>query len=307
MMSKEKIVKSKIKDSGSDKVFGIVNGTLLTLFTLLLLYPIYFILSASISDPMAVNSGQTFLFPKGITFSGYQKLLEFDSIVGGFLNSVLYTVTGVCVQMFTCVTCAFALSRKELPGRRIINAFFMVTMYVGGGLVPSYVLYSNLGMLDTIWVMILPTALNVYNMIVCRSFLMSSISEELFEATKIDGGNYTTFFVRVVLPLSKAILAVLVLYHALYHWNNYTDALYFLSSNEKMPLQIVLKGLSDTFKNASTQGGAAMDNKALIEQMKAEQSVQYAVMVVGSIPVFIMYPFVQKYFVKGVMIGSVKG
>lgn len=306
MMSKEKAMKSTIKDSGSDKVFGIVNGTLLAIFALLLLYPIYFILSASISDPTAVNLGQTFLIPKGINFLGYKKLLEYPSIVNGFLNSVLYTVTGVCVQMFTCVTCAFALSRRELPGRRIINGFFMLTMYVSGGLVPGYILYRDLGMLDTIWVMILPTALNVYNMIVCRSFLMSSISEELFEATKIDGGSYTTFFIKVVLPLSKAILAVLVLYHALYHWNNYTDALYFLRSNEKMPLQIVLKGLSESFKTASTEG-SMMDSKALIEKMKAEQAVQYAVMVVGSIPVFLMYPFVQKYFVKGVMIGSVKG
>ncbi len=302
-MAKTKI--NKIQDSGSDKVFGIVNGTLLTIFTLLLLYPIYFILSASISDPTYVNLGETFLIPKGINFLGYEKLLEYPTILRGFANSVLYTVTGVCVQMVTCITCAFALSRRELPGRRILNAFFVVTMYVSGGLVPSYILNRDLGILNTIWVMILPSALSVYNMIVARSFFMSNISEELFEATKIDGGSYTTFFIKVVLPLSKAILAVLVLYHALAHWNNYTDALYYLRDSKKYPLQMVLKGLTASLSTDVQDMG--MDAKAIAEKVKAEQAVRYAIIIVGSIPVFLMYPFVQKYFVKGVMVGSVKG
>ncbi len=296
---------NKIQDSGSDKAFGIINGILLAIFTLLLLYPIYFILSASISDPTYVNLGETFLFPKGINFLGYKKLLEYPTIVRGFANSVLYTVSGVCVQMFTCVTCAFALSRKELPGRRILNAFFVLTMYVGGGLVPNYILNRDLGILNSIWAIILPTALNVYNMIVCRSFFMSNISEELFEATKIDGGSYTTFFIKIALPLSKAILAVLVLYHALAHWNNYTDALYYLRDSKKYPLQLVLKGLTASLSTEVQNMG--MDARAIAEKVKAEQAVRYAIIIVGSIPVFLMYPFVQKYFVKGVMVGSVKG
>ncbi len=287
--------KSIIKDSGSDRVFGIVNGTLLTIFTLMLIYPVYFILSASISDPTYVNLGETFLIPKGINFLGYEKLLEYPTILNGFKNSVIYTVTGVCVQMFTCVTCAFALSRKELPGRRVLNAFFVITMYVAGGLVPTYILNRDLGILDTIWVMILPTALNVYNMIVCRSFFMSNISEELFEATKIDGGSYTTFFIKVVLPLSKAILAVLVLYHTLQHWNSYTDALYYLRSSKKYPLQMVLKGLTASLSTSVQDMG--MDARAIADKVKAEQAVRYSIIIVGSIPVFLMYPFVQKYFV----------
>ena len=297
--------KSIIKDSGSDRVFGIVNGTLLALFTLLLIYPVYFIFSASISDPTYVNLGETFLIPKGINFLGYEKLLEYPTILNGFKNSVIYTVTGVCVQMFTCVTCAFALSRKELPGRRVLNAFFVITMYVAGGLVPTYILNRDLGILDTIWVMILPTALNVYNMIVCRSFFMSNISEELFEATKIDGGSYTTFFIKVVLPLSKAILAVLILYHTLQHWNSYTDALYYLRSSKKYPLQMVLKGLTASLSTSVQDMG--MDARAIADKVKGEQAVRYSIIIVGSIPVFLMYPFVQKYFVKGVMVGSVKG
>lgn len=286
-------------------MFGIVNGILLAIVTLLIVYPIYFIIVASVSDPTYVNLGQTLFWPKGLNISGYQKIFEYSEITTGYLNSIFYTVLGTCINLLVCIPTAFSLSRKELVGRGWINAFFVVTMYFSGGLVPGYLLIKNLGMINTVWALVLPGALNVYNMIVCRSFFMSNISDELFEATKIDGGSYTSFFFKVVLPLSKSIIAVMVLYHALVHWNSYLSALYYIRDTDKYPLQLILRNLTASISVDSIQD--AMDSAAISEKMKASQTVRYAVIIVASIPVFLMYPFVQKYFVKGVMVGSVKG
>ena len=296
---------NSVKLSSGDRVFGIVNGILLAIVTLLIVYPIYFIIVASVSDPTYVNLGQTLFWPKGLNISGYQKIFEYSEITTGYLNSIFYTVLGTCINLLVCVPTAFALSRKELVGRGWINAFFVVTMYFSGGLVPGYLLIKNLGMINTVWALVLPGALNVYNMIVCRSFFMSNISDELFEATKIDGGSYTSFFFKVALPLSKSIIAVMVLYHALVHWNSYLSALYYIRDTDKYPLQLILRNLTASLSVDSIQD--AMDSAAISEKMKASQTVRYAVIIVASIPVFLMYPFVQKYFVKGVMVGSVKG
>ncbi len=296
---------NSVKLSSGDRAFGIVNGILLAIITLLIVYPIYFIIVASVSDPTYVNLGQTLFWPKGLNISGYRKIFEYSEITTGYLNSIFYTVLGTCINLLVCVPTAFALSRKELVGRGWINAFFVVTMYFSGGLVPGYLLIKNLGMINTVWALVLPGALNVYNMIVCRSFFMSNISDELFEATKIDGGSYTSFFFKVVLPLSKSIIAVMVLYHALVHWNSYLSALYYIRDTDKYPLQLILRNLTASLSVDSIQD--AMDSAAISEKMKASQTVRYAVIIVASIPVFLMYPFVQKYFVKGVMVGSVKG
>ena len=296
---------NSVKLSSGDRVFGIVNGILLAIVTLLIVYPIYFIIVASVSDPTYVNLGQTLFWPKGLNISGYQKIFEYSEITTGYLNSIFYTVLGTCINLLVCIPTAFSLSRKELVGRGWINAFFVVTMYFSGGLVPGYLLIKNLGMINTVWALVLPGALNVYNMIVCRSFFMSNISDELFEATKIDGGSYTSFFFKVVLALSKSIIAVMVLYHALVHWNSYLSALYYIRDTDKYPLQLILRNLTASLSVDSIQD--AMDSAAISEKMKASQTVRYAVIIVASIPVFLMYPFVQKYFVKGVMVGSVKG
>ena len=296
---------NSVKLSNGDRVFGIVNGILLAIVTLLIVYPIYFIIVASVSDPTYVNLGQTLFWPKGLNISGYQKIFEYSEITTGYLNSIFYTVLGTCINLLVCIPTAFSLSRKELVGRGWINAFFVVTMYFSGGLVPGYLLIKNLGMINTVWALVLPGALNVYNMIVCRSFFMSNISDELFEATKIDGGSYTSFFFKVALPLSKSIIAVMVLYHALVHWNSYLSALYYIRDTDKYPLQLILRNLTASLSVDSIQD--AMDSAAISEKMKASQTVRYAVIIVASIPVFLMYPFVQKYFVKGVMVGSVKG
>lgn len=300
-------VENRVKESGSDKLFNIVNGTLLGIITLLIVYPVYFIIIASISDPTYVNLGETLLWPKGLTGLGYQKIFEYSEIISGYKNSIIYTVVGTCINLIACIPCAFALSRKELPGRGILNGFFVFTMYFSGGLIPGYLVVRGLGLLNTMWALVLPGALSVYNMIVARSFFQSNISDELFEATKIDGGSYTTFFFKVVLPLSKAIIAVMILYHALGHWNSYMTALYYIRDYTKFPLQLVLRNMTATLTADATNIDSSMDAQAIAEATKAQQSVRYAVIMVAAIPVFLMYPFVQKYFVKGVMIGSVKG
>ncbi len=292
-------------DTKGDRIFSFVNGLLLTFITLLIVYPIYFILVASISDPTYVSLGQTFLFPRGVTLMGYEKILEFPQILNGYKNSIIYTVVGTCINLLVCIPTAFVLSRKELPGRNLLTVFFVITMYFSGGLVPGYLQIRNLGLLDTMWALVLPGALNVYNMLVCRSFFTANVSEELFEATKLDGGSYTTFFFKVVMPLSKSIVAVMVLFHALVHWNQYMTALYYLQSQDKFPLQLVLRNLTALLDSTALRQD--IDPELLMKTMKTQQLVRYSVIIVASIPVFLMYPFVQKYFVKGVMVGSVKG
>ena len=288
-----------------DRIFGIVNGILLVLITLLIAYPIYFIIIASFSDPTYVNLGETLFWIKGFHIDGYKKVFEDPDIMSGYWNSIVYMVLGTSINLMVCIPAAFVLSRRELVGRKFINVFFVFTMYFGGGLIPMYLLIQNLGMIDTMWALILPGALNVYNMIVCRSFFDSNISEELFEATKLDGGDYFTFFFKVVLQLSKSIIAVMVLFHALGHWNAYLSALYFLRDSKKFPLQLVLRNLTATLSADMMQD--SMTSEAITEKMKVAQTVRYSVIIAASVPVFLMYPLVQKHFVKGVMIGSVKG
>jgi putative aldouronate transport system permease protein len=293
------------KKINSDRVFGLVNGLLLAIVTLLIVYPLYFIIVASISDPVYVNSGQTMFFPKGITFDGYTKVFEFPQLLTGFKNSIIYTVVGTVINLLVCVPTAFALSRKELVGRRFLNAFFLVTMYFSGGLIPGYLLLKELHLLNKIWAIVLPGALSVYNMIICRSFFQSNASDELLESVKIDGGSYFTFFFKVILPVSKAIIAVMVLFHALAHWNKYLEIVYYIKDPSKYSLQVVIRNLSAYLETNISGGG--LDAKTMSEMQKVEQITRFSVVIIASIPVFLMYPFIQKYFVKGVMIGSVKG
>ncbi len=297
--------KQRIKEPVGDKVFTVVNGCLLAFITLMIIYPIYFVIIASISDPTYVNLGETMFLPKGINLLGYKKLFEYPEIMTGYMNSIVYTVIGTLINLVACITAAFSLSRKELAGRKWLNLFFVLTMYFSGGLIPTYLVIHNLGMTNTMWALVIPGALNAYNMIVCRSFFSSSISDELFEAIKIDGGGYHTFFFGIVLPLSKAIIAVMILYHALVHWNSYLNALYYIRDANKFPLQLILRSLTASLSVDSVQSMG--DANAISEQIKMQQSVRYSLIIAASIPVFLMYPLVQKYFVKGVMIGSVKG
>ncbi len=295
-----------MREANSDKVFQIVNYTILIIILLLFLYPIYFVVIASISDPEFVNTGQVVLWPKGFTLAGYKKILEYPELVVGFKNTAVYTVVGTMINLAVLIPASFALSRKELLFGRFWMIFFIFTMYFRGGLVPLYLQVKDLGLMDTMWALILPGAFSVYNMIICRNFFISNVSEELFESAKIDGCSYTRFFVSIVLPLSMSIIAVMVLFHALSHWNSYMNALYYIRDRDKFPLQLILRNMQAELQAAAT-GDSAANTSIVNDVIKKQEAVKYAVIVVASVPVLILYPFVQKHFVKGVMVGSVKG
>ena len=290
----------------SDKIFLFFVYVILGALVLVMAYPIWFVLIASVSDPTYVNLGQVLLFPKGLTLEGYRKVFEYRDLMTGYKNTILYTVVGTSINLAVLMPASFALSRRELCFRNFFMIFFLITMYVGGGLVPGYLQVKNLGLMNTMWALVLPGAFSVYNMIICRNYFTGNISEELFDSARIDGSSYTGFFLSVVLPLSKSIIAVMVLFHALGHWNSYLSALYYLRDTDKYPLQLVLRNMQTELDAMTGEGGAAsMD--ALMEIQRLQQSVKYAIIPMASVPVALMYPLVQKHFVKGVMIGSIKG
>ena len=298
----------KIKESKVDKVFDVVLFIVLTAVLLIAAYPLYFVIIASISDPTAVAGGDVVFTPIGLTVDGYKEVFENKKVVGGLLNSLFYTAVGTCLNLFVTIPTAYALSRRQFAGKKFVMCFYMVTMFVSGGMIPTYLVVKSFGMLDTMWALIVPGALSVYNMIVARTFFESSLPEELWEAARVDGCGHFKYFVKVALPLSKAIIAIMVLYYGIGHWNNYFSALLYMKTEAKYPLQLVLRGiliqneaaLAQQVTTAAAQE-AMQKQQALVEQMK------YALIIVSSIPVMILYPFIQKHFVKGVMIGSVKG
>ena len=291
-------------NSKADKIFCAINYIILSLVLLMIVYPIWFVLVASFSDPTYVNLGQTLLLPKGFSLEGYKKIMDFPEVLTGFKNTVIYTFVGTCINLFVLLPAAFALSRPELVGRRPLTIMFVFTMYFSGGLVPLYLQVRSLHLMNTIWALVLPTGLSVYNMVICRSFFSDNLPEALFDSAKIDGSNYTRFFFTIALPLSKAIIAVMVLFHALIHWNSYLNALYYIKDRSKYPLQLVLRNLTAQLDISQAEN---MDSQTMASAQKLKESVKYAIIIISSMPVLALYPFVQKYFIKGVTIGSVKG
>ena len=291
----------------SDIIFDFVNYILMGIILFIVLYPLYFVIIASISNPNAVNSGQTLLLPKDITFDGYVKILEYEQILLGYRNSIIYTFFGTVINLLVLIPASFALSRKELVGRKFFTTMCLITMYFGGGMIPSYINIRDLGMMNTVWAIIIPGAFSVYNMIICRSFFVGNVSEELFESVRLDGGSYTTFFVRIVLPLSKAIIAVMVLYHALGHWNSYMNYVYYITDTSKYNLQVVLRNITNSLSVGAMDDGGTGNAATQSSAEELMELVKYSTILIAALPMIILYPFVQKYFVQGVMIGSVKG
>ncbi|NLK74457.1 MAG: carbohydrate ABC transporter permease [Clostridiales bacterium] len=287
-----------------DKLFYIIIGTLLTLIFLAVLYPCIFVLSASFSSGTAVQSGKVILFPVDFSLKGYETVFQTSTIWTGFKNSLFYTVVGTALNIFLTMIAAYTLSRKDLPGRNGIMLFFTFTMFFNGGIITNYLLVVKLGIINTRWALLLPGALNVYNLIVAKTFLQSNIPDELLEASQIDGCSDIKFLSRVVLPLSKAVIAVLVLFYGVAHWNTYFNAMIYLSNRDIFPLTIFLKEILI----ADQIDPSAISNPELQEQIaQAAGVIKYALIVVSMIPVLVIYPFIQKYFVKGVMIGAIKG
>lgn len=298
-----------MKKKSSDRIFNIIIYLIVIIVLIAVLYPLVYIISASISSPTAVNSGKMWLFPKDITFEGYQIIFKNKDIWNGYLNTIIYTLVGTMVNLIFTIPAGYALSRRELPGRNVIMKFILVTMFISGGLIPSYLLITGLGLKNSMWALILPGAVSVYNLIVVRTYFQSNVPEELIESAIIDGASFFRIFFEIVLPLSKPILAVMALFYGIGHWNQYFGALLYIDDRKKYPLQMILREIlviqdMSSNPNMSVSGEMA---QFLYSQQQLAQVIKYGVMIVSTLPIILIYPFLQKYFVKGVMIGSIKG
>ncbi len=293
---------SYMRDSFGDKVFNAINCVFLGIMALIILYPLYFIIIAAISDPDAVLAGEVFLYPVGITFSGFRKILERTDVWLGYRNTIVYTLITVVLSLIVTIPAGWALSRKNLAGKQYFMIFFLIPMFFGGGLIPFYNVMSSLGLVNTMWAIILPSIMSVWNLFMTRTFFESSIPDGLVEAAKIDGAGEFRIFFELVLPLAKAIMAVMALYYAIGQWNSYFNAMIFIQDETLYPLQLVLKEI--LIASESTMGGSG---ETILEQYRLANQIKYVSVIVSSAPVIMLYPFVQKYFAQGVMIGSLKG
>lgn len=293
------------RQSRSDMLFNLINGFFMCLVVVLMVYPLYFIVIASFSDPTKLNAGKVVLFPQGIMFDGFKAIFRDTKIWVGYRNTIVYAVLGTIVNVCLTITAGYSLSRKELMGRKPIMILITFTMFFNGGMIPNYMLVSGLGLKDSLWAMILPNAVSIWNLIIARTYLSTNIPDELFEAASMDGCGTIRFFFKIVLPLSSALTAVLVLFYAVAHWNAFFNALIYLESSSKYPLQLVLRNI--LLINQSGDSSMLADTEDLVLRQKLADLLKYGVIVVSTLPVLCIYPFVQKYFVKGVMIGAVKG
>ena len=297
------IAKSQKATGFSEKALDYILVAICVVVLFIVAYPLYYVLIASVSNPYDVYAGKTFLLPSQFTLDGYKAVFADPGIVLGYWNSIKYTVIGTIFSVVVLYLTAYPLSVKELPGRKALSIFFIITMYFGGGLVPTYLIVKQTGLINNMWALFLPGGVAVGNMIIVRNFFENSIPGELYESARLDGCGNFAMLVRIVLPLSKAILAVLVLYYAVGIWNAYFDALIYLRDAGLHPLQIVLRNI--LLLGQTEQMGT--NDVGMAEKIKMAEAVKYSAIVVSSIPMLLIYPFVQKYFVKGVMIGAVKG
>lgn len=290
------------RKTAGDRIFQFINGLFLGLMALIILYPLYFIVIAAISDPDAVLAGKVVLYPVDITFSGFQKILERTDVWRGYGNTIIYTAITVVLSLIVTIPAGWALSRKKLLGKKFFMIYFIIPMFFGGGLIPFYNVMSKLRLVNTMWAVILPSILSVWNLFMTRTFFESSIPDGLVEAATIDGAGEFRIFTSLVLPLAKAIMAVMALYYAVGQWNSYFNAMIFLQDETLYPLQLVLKEI--LIASESTTGGSG---ETILEQYRLANQIKYVSVIVSSAPVIMLYPFVQKYFAQGVMIGSLKG
>ena len=294
---------TSIRDSFGDRVFMFIVYFFLVLVLLVVLYPVIYIVSASFSDPNAVTAGKVWLYPVNFSLRGYQVTFQNPQIVTGYLNSLFYTVVGTFISVVLTVFVAYPLSRRDLYGSNFLMFLITFTLIFSGGLIPTYLVVKQLGMINTRWALLIPQAVAAFQVIIARTFFRATIPEELVEAAELDGCNDLQFLWSVVLPLSKPIIAVLALMYAVSQWNGYFDALIYLKSSDLQPLQIVLRNI--LILNTTASG--SMDAAALAQRRQLADLLKYCLVVVGSVPVLLIYPFVQRYFVKGILIGSIKG
>lgn len=289
-----------------DKLFTIINIILVSVISLIILYPLIFVVNASFSDPTRIYEVPLLLYPRGFNIEGYKEVLKSTDIWVGFKNAVLYTVLGTIINLIVTTVAAYPLSRPGLRGKRIITLFFTITMFFSGGLIPTYLVNQQLGIINSLWVMILPGALGVYNMILMRTYFSQNIPNDLIESAYIDDANDLWLLWKVVLPLATPIIAVMAMFYGVGRWNSYFDVLIYLQDRARYPLQIILREIL-------VQGQFGQDMNQVIagsaesELLMLKMTLKYSVVIVSSLPVLLFYPVVAKYFEKGILVGSIKG
>ncbi|WP_433616132.1 carbohydrate ABC transporter permease [Paenibacillus cellulositrophicus] len=291
-------------ETRSERITGIGIYVLLGVVTLIVLYPLFFVLIASVSHPGSVIRGEVWLWPKGFSLVGYERLFGNKELLRGFMNTVMYTVAGTALNVVMTVAGAYPLSRTDFKGRHFFTFLIVFTMFFGGGMIPTYLLIKNLGLLNTFWAMIIPSAVSVWNILIMRTFFQSSIPKEVQEAAFMDGCSNIKILLKVVLPLSGPVLAVMVLFYAVGHWNAYFSALLYLSDRELYPMQLFLR---EILVQNQMQEMVDISDDTLARSLMDAEAIKYAAVIVTNLPMLILYPFLQKYFVKGVMVGAIKG
>ena len=294
-----------MRDSSADSVFTIVNTSIVTVFFLAVAYPLVYVVAASFSDAVAVIQGRVWLWPVGFNLEGYRAVFRHELILSGYANSLFYMSVGTLVNVTLTLMAAYALSRKDFVDRNVFMALFVFTMMFNGGIIPTYLLVRSLGLIDTRAAMILPLAIGAWHVIIARTFFATTIPHELLEASRMDGCSDLRFLWSVVLPLSGPIIAVITLFYAVQHWNQFFQALLYLRDQSKYPLQLVLRDI--LVENAVAADMTGTDVEGLIERQNRRELLKFSLIVVASVPLLVLYPFIQRYFVQGIMIGSIKG
>lgn len=303
----------KIHTSWNDQIFDVVNVTLIVILLLIMIYPLYFTIVASFSDPYAVVNGEVYLWIKDFSLDAYKAAYQESRLWTGYKNSIYYTTTGVLLSLAITIPGAYVLSKKNLPGRGLLATFFIIPMYFGGGLIPTYLVVKQLGLLNKSYTLVILTSLNIYNMIVTRVYFQTAIPETIYESARIDGASDFRMFITIALPLAVPIISVIALFYAVARWNDYYTALIYVSSDRFYPLQMMLRSILLSYEQGfsltsdTTRGLSGEELAWLAKKQYIAQSMKYSLIFIASAPLLILYPFVQKYFVKGIMIGSLKG
>ena len=295
-----------IKPTKGDRILDFFIIVILILIAIVVMYPLYLVILASISDPSYISKGQVWLFPKGINFEAYKKLLDEKIIWIGYRNALFYTIFGTILQMIVTTTASYALSKKDLPGRSWLTLFFVFTMYFSGGMIPTYLVIKQFGMINTIWALLIPCIFGPYNLVISRNYFENSIPESVYESAALDGAGQFRTFVQIAVPLAKPVLAVMSLNFALGHWNSYLEPMLYISDDEIQTLQVFIKRI--TMQAATNlESSTGLDIETFTASIRQTQLLKYAIVVVSAVPMILLYPFIQRYFVKGIMLGSVKG
>lgn len=299
---REERARRNARMSRGDRIFGLVNAALLWIVSIIMLYPLLYVVACSFSDPLSVVQSRITLLPQGATLAAYERVFRNEMIMSGYKNTLVYTLLGTAINVVITLMTAYPLSRPDLVGKKAVNSMIAFTMLFSGGMVPTFLVVKDLGLMDSIWAIVLPGAMSAWNMFIVKNYYMTSIPRELIEAADVDGASDIRAYLSIVTPLSAPIVAVMVLYYGVGHWNAYFDALLYLRDKARYPLQLVIR----TFFTASDyaeQGGGSGDTAMLL----INETMKYALIVIASAPILCLYPLLQRYFIKGVMLGAIKG